>query len=156
MLPVYRKFRKNKGKVTPKTRNRERYHRYRALNKVPTRYTSYAQLSDEEKTRLKTSVTASRMAKYHSNLSYKKLVNKQRALASLRARQLERLDIAYCTVCDKEKALCDFETRSTKSKTPRYECKACRKERNRLYYLNNKDKHKTEGEWNVQLKRQRA
>lgn len=151
ILPIYRK--PMKRKKNPVIRNRERYHRYRALGKVPTRYKSYAQMSDEERETLARAVVASKMRKYHSNLKYRNKVNSRRTLDSLRQRQRERGDVKACTKCLKVEPFANYERRSSTDTRLRSECKTCRKKRNKLYYEQNRDKHKTDGEWNVQIRR---
>jgi len=144
-----------KGWIPQKLNKRaaEYYHRRRAQNLIPVRYTAYKDLNDEQYASWIAAVTRSRMLRYHRDPKYKARVNRIRLLASMRARQKADGRVKRCK-CGAVKAHVDFEQRSLTCNTPRYECKTCRKERNRSYYLKNKDKHKTpDGEWTVVYKR---
>ena len=158
-LPIFQIPRK--GRTPPKTlrniRNKERYHRRRAQNLQPTRLKLYEDLTEEERKRWKDAVTRSRMKRYHSSPSYKTKMNKLRTLASMRARQRADGRVKRCNVsgCNEVRPLIDFEKRNDsynnkKYTSVRFECKKCRSKRNKEYYQNNKDKHKTDdGEWTV-------
>lgn len=134
-LTIYQK--PKKGKTSTKVRERERYHRYVALGKRPTRYTKYRDMTDEQYNRHIDGCRESRMRRYHKDPAFKRKLNKLRTLQSLRARQRKDGRTKMCNKCNKQVPHCDFERRSGQGADKdmlRYECKKCRKQRNADYY----------------------
>jgi hypothetical protein len=131
LLPI---FRKPKA-VSKKQKRKERY-----WSEKQRGFAVFTPYEDKDKEKLKKAVCKSIMKRYHKDEKFKKKMNQRRALLLRRQKQRERGEIKLCNKCHTKKPLCDFETRSSTDKRPRHECKVCRKERNRLYYLKNKEK----------------
>lgn len=135
-------FQKTNRRYT-RLKNRENYHIYRELGKIPTRYTKYCDLNDEQRTRWKEAVRKSQLKRRQTDPKY-------RALLSYRALEYEQFQngrTKVCSKCHEEKGWVAFNLRdpkqpitkyqhasNTAKRTLRPECKACRKKYNKERY----------------------
>ncbi len=146
-LPVYRKPKA----VSKKTKAKEYRLRRKAMGHLID--TPYAELTLEQRQDLGQRVIRAITKRRKNDPVFRRKIYALRALLNKRQYQLEHDLTKTCRVCGTLLARMDFETRTLACKNPRHECKSCRKERNARYYQQNKDKHKTEDRWNVQIKR---
>ena len=149
-LTVYRKPKA----ISKKQKVKEYYHLRKAMGKRV--FTPYNERTEEQLIQLRKDVYQSIKKRRQTDPKFRKLELKRRLLLKKRQRQRESGKLKFCNSCSRIIPHVDIELRQGSdkyAKTPRHECKTCRKERNRLYYLENKDKHKTDGEWNTVLKR---
>lgn len=130
-------FRKPKA-ISKKQLRREYYNSAKQRGLLPR--TPYDKLTEEERQSLCKRVVKSLTKKRKTNPVYRKTLYKLRAVLKRRQYQKEHGMTKRCSKCNDIKAIMDFETRSTKDKTPRHECKLCRKNRNAEYYQKRKQK----------------
>lgn len=139
MLEIFQKVHRTKS---ARVRKREDYHIYRQLDKIPTRYKKYQDLSDEEKAVWKENVRKSQAKRRKNDPKYRQLL-------SYRAREYyQRTHGQYkiCSKCDKRKGYIAFDLRDPKNPTPtlRGECKECRKKYNKERYDKTRRVHRKE------------
>lgn len=135
-------FQKTNRKHT-RLRYRENYHINRKLGKIPTRYTKYDDLNDEQRAKWKEAVRKSQLKRRQDDPAYRKLLSYR----ALEYQQFQANNTKTCSKCEQEKGWVAFDLRDPKQPKTKYqhpsntykrtlrpECKACRKKYNKERY----------------------
>ena len=135
-------FQKTNRKYT-RLRNRENYHMHVKLGNIPTRYTKYADLDDEQRAAWKEAVKKSQLKRYKTDPAYRKLL----IFRSTEYKQFQAGNTKICSKCHEEKGWIAFDLRDPKKDKTKYQhatntykrtlrpdCKVCRKKYNKERY----------------------
>lgn len=123
-------FQKPNRKPQKRTKARENYRILRQLERIPTRFKKYSDLSAEEKVRWKEQVRLSQLKRRQTDEKYRKLLSYR----NKEYRQRCKGEAKTCSKCGKLKGYVAFNLHAN-GKTLRPECKECRKKYNKEYYV---------------------
>ena len=124
-------------------KNRENYHILRQLDRRPTRYTKYADLTDEQKQSWKESVRKAQLKRRNNDPAYRKRLS----YTTLEYEQRKNGRTKRCSKCNRVRGWVAFNLRDPKQpltkhqwstcnskRTLRPECKDCRSKYNKERY----------------------